>query len=192
LVDYDLITGVAWRVVASRHGAERSAVWRHATNCIPDLIQKSKELREMLGAQTLLERLSDLDRQTLEMLAESREAGNTRTALMAVRESRGNVEAFSKITQDPLKARIRDLEQQIAARDALMAAANLVLNAQGQLVPPQPTLPPPSPDEIRVILRTLIEGGVAIDPRDQDHDRDRDHDANDARESESGGEEATP
>ncbi len=74
----------------------------------------------MLSSQNLLDRLSHLDEMTLEMLTEARTSGDLRTALSAVRESRGNIEVYSRIAeQSDIAARLAQLETEVA--DALAA-----------------------------------------------------------------------
>ena len=65
----------------------------------------------MLNETNLLQRISDLDHVTSEMLDEARTAGDIRAALQAVRESRGNVEAYARLgALSDLEARLRALE----------------------------------------------------------------------------------
>jgi hypothetical protein len=54
----------------------------------------------MLSSDNLLAKLGALDQMTTEMLEQARHGGDIRTALAAVRESRGNIEAFSRISAE--------------------------------------------------------------------------------------------
>lgn len=51
----------------------------------------------MLSAENLLAKLGALDEETLQLLNAAIEAGDIRTALAAIRESRSNIEAYARI-----------------------------------------------------------------------------------------------
>jgi hypothetical protein len=87
----------SYRAIAIRYGMPRSNLINHQNNHLRITWEVSKGLQAMLSGDNLLDKLSALDEQTLEMLAEARHGGDLRTALTAVRESRGNIEAFSRI-----------------------------------------------------------------------------------------------
>ncbi len=72
----------------------------------------------MLSADNLLENLSALDRETLDLLARAKQQGDIRAALGAVRESRGNIEAYAKIGPlGDIEQRLKALEEGSADRD---------------------------------------------------------------------------
>ena len=65
----------------------------------------------MLSAENLLAKLGELDTITRELLEEARKRRDLRTALAAVRESRGNVDSYARINLDSdLGARLEALE----------------------------------------------------------------------------------
>ena len=87
------------RHIAARWGISPRSLQRHEKIHLRSSLAKSKEARMALSVDTLLDRLSHLNEATLEMLAEARLAGELRTALIAIRESRGNVETFANIAE---------------------------------------------------------------------------------------------
>jgi hypothetical protein len=100
---------VGYRLLAARFGLAYSSLRRHEANHLRLSWELSKGLGAMLSANNLLEKLAELDTETREMLIEARTAGDIRTALVAVRESRSNIESFAHI--GPLS----DVEQRLAA-----------------------------------------------------------------------------
>jgi hypothetical protein len=78
-----------------------------------------------LSVDTLLDRLSHLNEATLEMLAEARLAGELRTALIAIRESRGNVETFANIAEktdvvkqlEEIQSELAEVKEELAKQE---------------------------------------------------------------------------
>jgi hypothetical protein len=160
-LDALLISGGSFRVVARRFGVARDSALRHLHNCLPALVAQSQEARMLADTDSLIAEMNRVHAYVHEVLEHGRVAGDDRLILMGVDSVRRNVDTLLRITQDaPLKQQIRELQQQIALRDALLANIRLATNADQQ----QPMLPIPPPDDIRFILRTLIEAGAAIDP----------------------------
>jgi hypothetical protein len=101
-----------YRDMARRFNVSPDALWRHERQHLRAVIQQSRELRMTLSADNLLDKLSELDAATREMLEEARSAGNLRVALAAVRESRENISAYARIGV------VTELEQRVAALEA--------------------------------------------------------------------------
>jgi hypothetical protein len=103
------------RHIASRWGIAPRSLQRHEKNHLRSSLAKSKEARMALSVDNLLSKLSALDDATLEMLAEARLAGELRTALIAIRESRGNVETFANIAEktDVVK-QLAEIQEELA------------------------------------------------------------------------------
>jgi hypothetical protein len=90
---------------------DEAAVRSHAQNHLHRTIAQSEELRDMLSAENLLAKLGELDKETREILDEALRQGKLLTALSAIRESRNNIEAFSRIgPMADVEARLRALE----------------------------------------------------------------------------------
>ncbi len=91
----------------------------------------------MLSADNLLQMLSGPNERTLRILDRNEQQGDDRTALWAARECRDNVIAFAKLS--------------VAAQFDPTVDAELPLS-----------LPIPSPEDTREILRTLVEAGGSL------------------------------
>jgi hypothetical protein len=73
--------------------------------------EKSKELGAMLSAEALTAKLLERDAAVERVLERGEVAGDDRLVLMAVRESRGNIEAYSRIgIHSDLEKRLEALE----------------------------------------------------------------------------------
>jgi hypothetical protein len=106
-----LVHSEGYRNIAEQYGVDYVSLWRHAHTHLAEQIRESKALSEMLSADNLLAKLGELDRETREMLTEARTAGKINVALSAVRESRGNIEAFARIgPMSEVEQRLRALE----------------------------------------------------------------------------------
>jgi hypothetical protein len=106
-----LVHQVSYRAIASTFEVSELALQRHEQTHLRHSIQESRALSEMLSAENLLAKLGELDRETREMLTEARTQGKIQTALSAVRESRGNIEAFARIgPMSEVEQRLRALE----------------------------------------------------------------------------------
>lgn len=100
-----------YRGIARRYGVDDNALQRHERSHLHTSFAQLQEAHAMLSATNLLARLASLDEQTLELLAEARASADLRAALLAVRESRGNLEAYSRIgVAGELERRIAALE----------------------------------------------------------------------------------
>lgn len=112
----------SFRAIASQFGVTTMSLQRHRNHHLVEAVRQNQELYAMLTATNLLARLSSLDETTMELLAEARQAGDLRTALAAIRESRGNVESYARI------GILGEVEERLAR-----------LEAQPRLTPPVDT-----------------------------------------------------
>lgn len=85
------------RDLAGTYGLSKSAVDRHAKDCLPAALVQAEEAREVAAAGTLLEQVQALQARTLTLLSKAEEAGDLGTALRAVREVRANLELLGKL-----------------------------------------------------------------------------------------------
>ncbi len=152
-IDLDLVTGdVSWNAIASKYGVNHSTVWHHAHRCIGRTVQANRKLADMLSAENLLLRLSELDAIARDLLGEAHEAGDIRAALMAVRESRETIFAYARIGQARMLAGLNE---------AIKTDAPVV-------VEPDPI----STTQKREILRFMIESGQAVMPVEEAQNED--------------------
>jgi DNA-binding transcriptional ArsR family regulator len=95
-IDQALINGLSIRDIAEQFDLSQSAVHRHSTNHIKELLATSKAV-ESLRADHLIEQLSYLQNETLALLDDAKTSGDTRAALQAIREARSNLELKSRL-----------------------------------------------------------------------------------------------
>ncbi len=102
----------SYRRIAALYGLREASLRRHQDSHLHMSLALSERLQAVLSAANLLERLGELDEATRQMLEEAHHAGDLRTALQAVNESRHNIEAYSRIgTVGELERRLDALEQ---------------------------------------------------------------------------------
>lgn len=100
----------------------RPGLIRHERKCMHRAAARKQELQDMLSADNLLQMLSGLNERTLRILDRNEQQGDDRTALMAVRESRNNIEAYSRIAQpDEPEERIQAAIDEAAHQQAVAA-----------------------------------------------------------------------
>ncbi len=98
-VDRALVQGAPLRDIAGQHGLSKSSVERHQAEHLPTLLTKAKDAEELAAADDLLDQLHSLQATTLGLLRKAERAGKLGTAVMAIREARGNLELLAKLTQ---------------------------------------------------------------------------------------------
>lgn len=97
-IDKALLAGQPYRRVAKQYEASESSVYRHQQDHLPAAMVKAVEAAEVAHGGTLLEQLNGLQVKALGILTKAEQAGDLRTALMAVREVRGTLELVGKVT----------------------------------------------------------------------------------------------
>ncbi len=100
-IDSSMVNGESLRNVAKQFHVSSTAIFRHKRDHIPPMLLKAAEAdlkaREILQGDQLLEQVRDLNERTLRILQEAEKAGDSRTALVAIREARGNSELLCKM-----------------------------------------------------------------------------------------------
>jgi hypothetical protein len=96
-IDEALVGGASNRSAASLYDVSEAAVRRHKGNHLPAKLVMAKAAEEVAEADSLLERVRDLQYKALGILNKAEEAGELRTALGAIREARGNLELLAKL-----------------------------------------------------------------------------------------------
>ncbi len=97
-INQALVAGEPLRNIAARFGTSSSSVYRHQQEHLPVAMLKAAEAREVAHGGDLLAQLQSLQERTLTILGQAEAAGELRTALLGVREARGCVELYSKLT----------------------------------------------------------------------------------------------
>lgn len=97
LVDRSL----AYRDIAGQFGVSKTAVGRHVSEGhISGLIALAADAEHAAQADNLLDRIEALQSRTLAILETTKETGEHRTALAAIREARRNLELMGEITRE--------------------------------------------------------------------------------------------
>jgi hypothetical protein len=97
LIDAALVSGEANRRIATQYGLTEAAVRRHKSEHLPLHLVQAHEAAETADADSLLAQVQSLNRETLDILGQAKEAGDLRTALMAIGQARGNLELLAKL-----------------------------------------------------------------------------------------------
>lgn len=91
----------SYRNIAERFALSSTAVSRHVTGGhISELIALAADAERLARADTLLDRIEDLQARTLAILEASEEAREHGTALSAIREARRNLELIGEVTKE--------------------------------------------------------------------------------------------
>lgn len=110
-IDSALVHGEPLRNIARRSGTTASALCRHRQQHLPLDLVASKRGEELLRADHLVGEIEALIAQGQEILATAEQKGDSRTALLAIREVRRTYELLAKL-QGQLPARERAREHQ--------------------------------------------------------------------------------
>jgi hypothetical protein len=97
-IDRALVEGVSAAEISGRYRTvgER-AVRRHRSNHLPAKLVMAEKAAQVAEADDLLEQVGDLQRRALAILDKAEEVGELKTALSAIRETRGNLELLAKL-----------------------------------------------------------------------------------------------
>src|SRR5918994_377186 len=96
-IDRALVGGETLRTISDRFSVSKTALIRHKDAHLPASLAKAREAEEVVRADELLSQVRELQGRTLSILTVSEEAGELRTALVAIREARGNLELLAKL-----------------------------------------------------------------------------------------------
>jgi hypothetical protein len=91
------VEGLPVRVTARRFGLGRSAVGRHSKKCLSGRLRRAAEARSAGSDPSLLDRLRDLNRETLEILAEARKTKSQDLALAAIGRAERQLELEGRL-----------------------------------------------------------------------------------------------
>ena len=92
-----LVDGTPYRTIAQRFAASPDAVLRHKTEHLPAIMVKSKEAQEEALADDLFAQLKQLRNKAISILLKAESAGDLRTALLGIRESRACIELLAEM-----------------------------------------------------------------------------------------------
>jgi hypothetical protein len=93
-----ILEGLSNRAITRLFGVSKDAIRRHREH-IPQLLVKALEAEEASQADDLLRQVNALQGKTIQLLKDAEGSGDIRTALVAIREARGNVELLARLRQ---------------------------------------------------------------------------------------------
>jgi len=95
-IDLALLAGESFRNIAERFGTSATALHRHKDH-LPGQLAKAHEAAEVVKADTLLDRLKELNTETRAILKETRAGGNHDLALKAIARVEKQLELEAKL-----------------------------------------------------------------------------------------------
>ena len=124
-IDRALVGGSAKRDVSALFRVSEDAVTRHAAAHLPKALAQAHEAREAERADDLLSEARRLKEITMGLLGRAVQANDLRTALVAVREARGNLELIGKLLgelDEHPQVNVMVSAEWVAVRTTLLAA----------------------------------------------------------------------
>lgn len=95
-IDLALLAGESYRHIAARFDTSTASLQRHKDH-LPGQLAKAHEAAEVVKADTLLDRLKELNAETRAILKETREGGNHDLALKAIARVEKQLELEAKL-----------------------------------------------------------------------------------------------
>jgi hypothetical protein len=92
-----LLSGEAYRTIADRFGLSKTALIRHKESHIPELLAKSKEIRDTINADTLTGQIGDIRVKIKSLLQQAIDADNLRDAHNFVGDTLRQIELEAKL-----------------------------------------------------------------------------------------------
>ena len=96
-IEQAILGGEAFRRIAKRFGTSATALFRHRKAHIPATLAKAKEVAEEVRAETLLDRLREINRETAEILKDARASGTHAVALQAIARAEKQLELEARL-----------------------------------------------------------------------------------------------
>ncbi len=96
-IETALVAGEACRVISASFRVSEDALQRHKSEHLPAKLSKAKAAREVANADDLLIQVKALQSKAASLLLQAESAGDLKTALVGVRESRGCIELLAKL-----------------------------------------------------------------------------------------------
>lgn len=96
-IDEMLAQGTAKRAVARKFGMSSDSVGRHAAKHLPAAVVKAETAREAAQADSLLERILDMERRACRFLEVAERMNRTPDGLAAIREVRACLELLARV-----------------------------------------------------------------------------------------------
>ncbi len=97
-IDRDLVDSVPYRTITKKYDITRQSLIRHKDNHLPAELVKAKEVKEVIQAGDLLDRLVGLQLEARDILDKVKKSESYTTALAAIRELSRLMEIEAKVT----------------------------------------------------------------------------------------------
>ncbi len=145
-IERALVSGEAYRHIASRFDTSTAALQRHKADHLPGHVAKAQEAAQVADADDLLQQLKALRNRAIRILQKAETAGDYRTALAGIREARGCIETLLEVEGELDRRGVTNIivnPEWVQIRTALIVALK------------------PYPDAAQAVAGTLrvIEGG---------------------------------
>ena len=108
-IDRALIDGESFRNIAERFGTSVTALTRHKASHLPERMTRAKRAEEVSAADDLLKHSRALWGKATSLLVKAETAGDLRTALQGVREARGCLELYARLSGELNDQRVTNI-----------------------------------------------------------------------------------
>jgi len=99
-INASLVGGIGtYRRLAALYGVSTSALHRHRTDHLPEVLTRARSLDEIATAESLADQVRALRGRTLRILAQAETDGDSKTQLSAIRELRALAELEARASE---------------------------------------------------------------------------------------------
>jgi len=124
-INEQLVGGATLDTLANTYKLTKAALQRHQKNHIPAQLVKAQYAQEIAAADSLMERVTSLNRKAEDVYRRALDAENLTAAIAAVREMRGITELYAKITGELQAQTVNNIivmPEWVSLRSAILAA----------------------------------------------------------------------
>lgn len=109
-----LLNGISLRDLERQYSVSRAALFRHKNEHIPAALMQAKQAQEITKANTLFAQVTQLRDKALAILNRAEQAGDLRTALAAVRETRETLKLLMEAVEvQAIERRLTEIEEMV-------------------------------------------------------------------------------
>ena len=128
-----LVGGNTFRTIAHHFACSEDALKRHKRDHLPVALVSARNAQEAVNADGLLDQVRSLQSRAMSILGKAEAAGDLRTALGAIRETRGNLELLAKLLgelQDGQTVNVLVMPEWVTIRTTVLLALEPYPDAQ--------------------------------------------------------------
>jgi hypothetical protein len=96
-INQALVASEPYRHIAARFGTSTGALQRHKADCLPVVMVKSEQARQVAHADDLISQVKGLRSKAIGILMKAEASGELKTALMGIREARACIELLAEM-----------------------------------------------------------------------------------------------